>query len=82
MNSVMNKIQLTEKRCRDKLKKEIKIKIKSLKNEMIKLEKLKKTLTGTMINYKKTKKTTNLQTREQYELNKSEALIRKKKRMK
>ena len=49
-----------------------------MKNKIKKIEKLKKTITIIIINYRKKQKNTKLQKKKQYELNKRRTLIRKR----
>ena len=76
MNGVLNKTQLAEKRYRDKLRKDLKKEKKSIKNKKRELNKLNKTIISIIINYKK-QKTTKLQKKKHYELNKRKAPNRK-----
>ena len=58
MDSITNKPRSVEKRYRDKLKKNLKNLIiykKNIKNKIKKLEKVKKIIISTIINYKKQK---------------------------
>ena len=50
---------------------------KNIKNKIKELEKLKKTMTIIIVSYKKTKKSTKLQKKKEYELNKRRKLIRR-----
>ena len=80
MNSVIKNIQLAEKRCRDKLKKnknETRLNNKNpKKNAMKKWKKLKKTIKNTNINLINQKDNRNT-AENQYESNKRKVLFRK-----
>ena len=80
MDSVMNKTRLTEKRYRDKLKKdkkEIRLNTKKHKTQNKRIKKIKENYNDYNQQLQKTKKPTKLQKKKEYELNKRRKLIRR-----
>ena len=80
MDSIMNKTRLTEKRYRDKRKKdrkELRLNAKKHKKQNKIIRKNKENYDDYNHQLQKTKKPTKLQTKKEYELNKRRKLIRR-----